>query len=402
MAPSAIAEHVQLQGKSDTSPASIQASVLHGPRDLRIETRTIADPLAGELQVAISATGICGSDLSYYTKFRNGDVQILSPLSLGHESAGVVVGIGEGVEGFTLGDRVAIEVGVPCDSCRSCQRGRYNLCQRMRFRSSAKTVPHFQGTLQERINHPAKWCHRVPDHVSTGSVALLEPLAVAIHATRRAVVGQGDTAIVLGAGAVGLLTAAMAKLSGATTVLIADINVSRVKFALDHGFATRGYVVTDNPHAAKEDHVHSVAKELANDVVAIAYAGELDAEGADVTFECTGKEVCTQAGLYATRPGGKLIMVGMGTPTQTLQMSASQWKEVDILGVFRYANTYPIGLKLLSAGVLPNLDAMITHRFQGLAEARDAFELASRAVDDEGNLVLKVLIESRQDRKCME
>lgn len=95
-------------------------------------------------------------------------------------------------------------------------------------------------------------------------------------------------------------------------------------------------------------------------------------------------------------------MVGMGTPTQTLQMSASQWKEVDILGVFRYANTYPIGLKLLSAGVLPNLDAMITHRFQGLAEARDAFELASRAVDDEGNLVLKVLIESRQDRKCME
>lgn len=93
----------------------------------------------------------------------------------------------------------------------------------------------------------------------------------------------------------------MAKLSGATTVLIADINVSRVKFALDHGFATRGYVVTDNPHAAKEDHVHSVAKELANDVVAIAYAGELDAEGADVTFECTGKEVCTQAGLYVSK-----------------------------------------------------------------------------------------------------
>lgn len=126
------------------------------------ETRLLADPLPHELQIAVRATGICGSDVSYYSKFRNGDLCAVAPLSLGHESAGVVVAVGDQVpaDAFRIGDRVALEVGVPCDACRSCQRGRYNLCPKMRFRSSAKSVPHFQGTLQERINHPAKWCHK--------------------------------------------------------------------------------------------------------------------------------------------------------------------------------------------------------------------------------------------------
>jgi L-iditol 2-dehydrogenase len=128
------------------------------------ETRCISAPGPNELQIAIKATGVCGSDVSYYNKFRNGDLQAVQPLSLGHESAGIVVAIGDNVTGFQIGERVALEVGVPCDNCRSCQRGRYNLCPGMRFRSSAKSVPHFQGTLQERINHPAKWCHKYVLH----------------------------------------------------------------------------------------------------------------------------------------------------------------------------------------------------------------------------------------------
>jgi L-iditol 2-dehydrogenase len=95
----------------------------------------------------------------------------------------------------------------------------------------------------------------------------------------------------------------------------------------------------------------------------------------------------------ATRPGGQLIMVGMGTPIQTLPMSASHLKEVDIIGIFRYANTYPIGMKILSSGVLPCLDNMITHRFRGLASAKEAFDLATKTADKDGKLVLKVLIE---------
>lgn len=126
-------------------------------------------------------------------------------------------------------------------------------------------------------------------------------------------------------------------------------------------------------------------------------------DGVDVTFECTGKEVCMHTSLYATRPGGKVIMVGMGTPIQTLPMSVAHLREIDILGIFRYANTYSTGIRLLCAQrrgntgagfTLPSLDDMVTHRFKGLANAKGAFELASRTVDDSGNLVLKVVIEA--------
>jgi L-iditol 2-dehydrogenase len=98
-------------------------------------------------------------------------------------------------------------------------------------------------------------------------------------------------------------------------------------------------------------------------------------------------------GTQATRPGGKLLLVGMGTPIQTLQLSAAHLKEVDILGVFRYAGTYPTGIAMLSSGRLPNLDRLVTHRCRGLDAARDAFELAGKTVDDRGNLVLKCVIE---------
>ncbi|KAL6704869.1 hypothetical protein ACN47E_007552 [Coniothyrium glycines] len=393
MAPSALADIYPISARHYSKSSTVVASVLHGPRDLRLETRTISDPAAGELQIAIKATGLCGSDCSYYSKFRNGDLQACEPLSLGHESAGVVVSIGANVTSFQIGDRVALEVGVPCDNCRSCQRGRYNLCPKMRFRSSAKSFPHFQGTLQERINHPAKWCHKLPSHVSLEAAALLEPLSVAIHATRRATIEQGDTVIVFGAGTVGLLTAAMAKVSGATTVVIVDIDHGRINYALTHGFAHKGLMVAPRRYGEGTNERLAVAKELATDVMQIASLNDIDFEGADVTFDCTGKEICMQAGLYATRPGGKLIMVGMGTPIQTLPISASHLKEVDIIGIFRYANTYPTGIKILSAGVLPSLEGMITHRRKGLESVKEAFELAGKTVDKDGNLVLKVLIE---------
>ncbi|KAF2085244.1 GroES-like protein [Saccharata proteae CBS 121410] len=376
--------------------SSIQASVLHGPRDLRLETRTISDPEPHELQIAIKATGICGSDVSYYQKFRNGSLRVTEPLSLGHESSGVVVAVGEAVGGdWVVGDRVALEVGVPCDdmdSCRACGSGRYNLCPGMRFRSSAKSSPHFQGTLQERLNHPAKWCYRIPDHVSFEAAAMLEPLSVAIHATRRAAIEQGDTVVVFGAGTIGLLTAAMAKLSGATRILIADVDAGRVAYAFRHGFATKGYIVAP-PRVDAGGDMFADAQAMAAETFLVLSNGSDGYCGADVAFDCTGKEVCMQAGLYATKPGGKLIMVGMGTPVQTLPMSVSHLNEVDIVGIFRYANTYPVGLDLISSGLLPRLDQMVTHQFAGLEKAEEAFELAGRTVDGEGNLVLKVVVE---------
>jgi L-iditol 2-dehydrogenase len=160
-----------------SSPEQIRASVLHGAKDLRIvssshhppqkpiltiyqESRSIFPPSPKELQVSVRSTGLCGSDLHYYGHYRNGDIIVKEPMSLGHESAGVVVAVGQDVKGFEVGDKVALEVGLPCESCDRCKEGRYNICKGMSFRSSAKAFPHAQGTLQDRINHPAAWCHK--------------------------------------------------------------------------------------------------------------------------------------------------------------------------------------------------------------------------------------------------
>lgn len=235
----------------------------------------------------------------------------------------------------------------------------------------------------------------------------------------------------------GLLTAAMAQQSGCPTVTICDVDQGRVDYALERGFATNGYVVPRPLHTSSSsssvsgmsaldadgtltpassifstlDHRLDSARSLAQDILAVSKtspscftsADDDDAEGVDLTFECTGKEVCMHTSLYATKPGGKVIMVGMGTPIQTLPMSVAHLREVDILGIFRYANTYATGIRLLCAskqgggkgkGVLPSLDNMVTHRFKGLHRAREAFELASRTVDGQGRLVLKVVIEA--------
>ncbi|KAH8201288.1 hypothetical protein TruAng_004532 [Truncatella angustata] len=374
MAPSAMVDeiapmHLPVHSKRST----ISASVLHGPRDLRLEARSIEDPGLGELQVAVKSTGICGSDVSYYKNFANGDLCACAPLSLGHESSGVVVAIGPQVNGFKIGDRVALEVGLPC--------GQY--------------------------------------HVSFEAAALLEPLSVAIHAVNRAAPTPGSTALVMGAGTVGLLTAAMARQSGCTTVTITDIDAGRVDYAVKKGFATHGYVVPRPFHTSSScssfytnsgastppetgcitpasiisNSIHGQldgAKAMAAEILSLTVPppgleDEDEDDGVDITFECTGKETCMHICLYATRPGGKLVMVGMGTPIQMLPMSAAHLREIDILGIFSRPG---------AGHSLPNLDEMVTHRFKGLGAAKGAFELASRTVDDDGNLVLKVVIEA--------
>jgi L-iditol 2-dehydrogenase len=124
------------------------------------QDRELAAPSSNEVQVRVSSTGLCGSDLHYYNHYRNGDIVVREPLTLGHESSGTVVAVGDGVTDLAPGDRVALEVGQPCEACEYCQSGRYNICRGMKFRSSAKAFPHAQGTLQEKINHPARWCYK--------------------------------------------------------------------------------------------------------------------------------------------------------------------------------------------------------------------------------------------------
>ncbi|KAJ4325060.1 hypothetical protein N0V94_000945 [Neodidymelliopsis sp. IMI 364377] len=377
----------------------IRASVLHGAKDLRIESRSLSTPGPTELQVSIRATGLCGSDLHYYRHNRNGDIIVREPLSLGHESAGVVVGVGSDVKNFNVGDKVALEVGQPCETCERCKEGRYNICKSMRFRSSAKSFPHAQGTLQDRINHPAAWCHKLPEDMSLDLGALLEPLSVAIQAAKRAQLQAGATVLVFGAGAVGLLVAAMAKISGAGTVVIADIDAGRVNFAVKNNFADRAFTVPMKRGNTIEEQL-DIAKETAAAIGKTTRGSGGEVGEVDAVFECTGVPSCVQTSIYATRPGGKMLLIGMGTPIQTLPISAAALREVDILGVFRYANTYPTGIEVVSktGPDYPDFSKLVTHRYRGLEAADEAFEMAGKTKDDSGNLVIKVVLETVEEK----
>lgn len=275
---------------------------LHGANDLRLHSHSLPLPEEHEVQVAIRSTTLCGSDLHYYRHFRNGTIQVQEPLCLGHESAGEIVGLGGRAKqinsSLSVGDHVALEVGVPCDDCEHCGKGRYNICPDLRFRSSGSKFPHYQGTLQERLNHPAKWVHKLPDSLSLETGALLEPLAVSIHAVRRIQAPSspaGWNCLIFGAGAVGLLCAVAARAEGCKDVLLADIDEGRLHFALKHGFASAVYLVPKQKPTSLDDN-KQIAKEIQNIVLP---AGQKFGQ-AHAVLECTGVESCLQASIYVS------------------------------------------------------------------------------------------------------
>lgn len=370
---------------SATSFGPNTSAVLHGAKDLRIEERPYAAPTGDEVQIRVRATGLCGSDLHYYLHGRNGDFALQHSMCLGHESAGEIVALGPNVPAsasLAVGDRVAIEAGRFCGSCPKCRDGRYNLCKQMRFASSAKTHPHLDGTLQKYMNWPSWLVHKLPANVSLTSAALCEPLSVVLQGIRRSQLQPGQSVLVYGAGAVGLLACAAAKASGASFVAAVDIDEGKLKFAAANGWADATYLLPRAAPAASAagDEADPRARRAAEDKAAIASASssaalllqaisstptstatgfaaqpaplDLATEGFDVVFECTGVPACVQTGIFATRAGGKIVLIGMGNPIQTLPIGAAALREVDIVGVFRYANTYPIALGLLAGGTL--------------------------------------------------
>ncbi|KZT54646.1 GroES-like protein [Calocera cornea HHB12733] len=372
------------------SPAlsnSYPAVVLHGPEHLRLESRTPSPPNQGEAQVQVMATGLCGSDLHYYKHGRNGDFALRSPLILGHEAAGMVTALGPGVTNLRVGQRVAIEAGVYCGACKLCKEGRYNLCPNMQFCSSAKTHPHRDGTLQGRMNHPARLLHPISDSTTFEQAALAEPLSVVLHAARRADFQSGQTALILGAGAVGLLACALAKAHGAKEIVAVDIEPQRLEFAKEQGFATTTYTLPRGPRPASPEEGLERAKETATKLK----NGTGNMDGFDVVFECTGVEPCIQAGVHCATTGGKLVLVGMGTPAAMFPLSAAALREVDVIGVFRYHHTYPEALRLIGSGALAGIEKMVTHRF-ALEDARAAFELLAKGGDDKSGMVIKVMV----------
>ncbi|ORY30364.1 putative xylitol dehydrogenase [Naematelia encephala] len=385
-----VAPGATLNGKT-----SQKAAVCYGATDLRVEDRPIPVPGDGEAQIQVAVTGLCGSDLHYYSHGANGTFKILSPMVLGHESCGIVTALGPNLPPtctLKVGDRVAMEVGLYCKTCRFCKVGRYNLCSQMRFKSSAKTFPHLDGTLSEVMTQPVDLLHKLPSTLELPLAALAEPLSVVLHAFRRAHLAPGARVLVLGAGAVGLLACTLARASGCTTVVAVDIEQGKLDFAKEMDWATEIFALPKGPRVSGLD---AVAAAQNNWAALKADAAVQNVEGLedgfDAVFECTGVEVCMQMAVMAALPGSKVMFVGMGTPNLTLPTGPSFLREVDLIGVFRYANTYPDALALLGSGKLGDVGKMVTHRYP-LENAAEAFEDLKRGRDKEGRTIIKPMV----------
>ncbi|ORZ16577.1 sorbitol dehydrogenase-2 [Absidia repens] len=339
--------------------------VLNKPLDIAFENRPVPEIGHGDVLVNIKATGICGSDVHYWLKGGVGSFIVKKPMVLGHESAGIIAAVGPGVTNLKVGDRVALEPGVACRMCEQCKQGRYNLCPEMVFAAT----PPYDGTLCNYYRHAADFCYKLPDHVTLEEGALIEPLSVGIHAARRSQIRSGHRVFIFGAGPVGLLTAAAAKAAGASHITIADITPSRLEFAKT--YCTNSQVLLERPEQGEPNIEYSrrtAAKILETEQLS------------DVVIDCTGAETCVQTAVLLTKNGGSVVLVGMGAAVQSLPIADISAREVDIKGIFRYCNTYPMAVEMLASGAI-DVKPLITHSYS-LEDSVKAFEHARDGTDN--------------------
>ena len=206
-------------------------AILYKTGDIRLEQTDVPKPDPHQVLLKMDSVGICGSDVHYWTHGAIGDFIVRAPMVLGHEAAGVVTEVGEAVSHLKAGDRVAIEPGVPCRMCSLCKTGVYNLCPDMQFCAT----PPVHGNLCKYYVHAADFCYKLPDSLSLEEGALMEPLAVGVHACRRAGVCIGKRVLICGAGPIGLVNLLTAKAMGASEVVITDIAENRLEVAKSLG-----------------------------------------------------------------------------------------------------------------------------------------------------------------------
>ncbi|KAF7212072.1 sorbitol dehydrogenase isoform X1 [Nothobranchius furzeri] len=325
--------------------------VLHAQGDLRLENRPIPEPGPNDVLLQMHSVGICGSDVHYWQHGRIGDYVLKNPMVLGHEAAGRVLKVGSGVTHLKAGDRVAIEPGVPREMDEFFKNGRYNLSPTIFFCAT----PPDDGNLCRYYTHNANFCYKLPDNVTFEEGALIEPLSVGIHACRRAGVTLGSTVLICGAGPIGLVSLLAAKAMGASQVIITDLSAERLMMAKELG---ADFQLT----VKREDGALQLAQKVEDTLGARP----------QITIECTGVESCVQTAIYATQSGGVVVLVGLGAVMCTVPLINAAVREVDIRGVFRYCNTWPMAISMLASGKV-NVKPLVTHRFP-LEQAVQAFE----------------------------
>ena len=209
----------------------MKTAVMTAIGKMELTERPIPSPAPGEVLVKVEYVGICGSDLHYFESGRIGDYVVKPPFVLGHEAGGVVVETGEGVTDLAPGDRVALEPGKTCGHCEHCKEGRYNLCENVIFFAT----PPVDGVFQEYVAHEAGLCFKIPDQMSTMEAALIEPLAVGLHAAGQGGACLGQTAVVTGAGCIGLCCLLSLRAMGVSRIIVVDVMKKRLDKAMELG-----------------------------------------------------------------------------------------------------------------------------------------------------------------------
>jgi len=335
------------------SDRTMRVMRLHGAGDMRLHEEAIPVPCPGESLVRVTAVGVCGSDLHWFSEAGIGDARLARPLVLGHEFAGVTED----------GRRVAVDPAIACGQCEYCQAGNPNFCVELRFAGHAEN----DGALREYIAWPTRCLYPLPDSLSDADGAMLEPLGVAIHAVDLAHLKPGMTVGVFGCGPIGLLTLQVARAAGATELIATEL--PSVPHRLDAARSLGAQVFA----ADKQAEVREIL-------------GLTNKQGVDVAFEVAGENEAVEAAIAAVKPGGKVILVGIPSDDRTaFAASVARRKGLTIKLVRRMKLTYPRAIRLVESGRV-DVRSLMTQRFP-LAEAAAAFAVAQRR---EG---IKVMVE---------
>ncbi len=330
----------------------MKSIVAHAAKDLRVEDRTTPQPQAGEVLIEIERGGICGSDLHYYNHGGFGTVRLKEPMILGHEVSGRVAELGKDVSGLSVGQRVALSPSRPCYTCAYCFEGQHNHCLNMRFYGSAMPFPHIQGAFSQFVTADPRQCADASG-LSAEEAAVAEPLAVVLHAAKRAGDLMGKRVLVTGCGPIGMLAILVAQSAGAREIVATDVAPFTLEMAKTIG----------------ADQAHNVAEDP--DALA-AYAA--DKGHFDVLFECSGVSAALAAAVPALRPGSIIMQLGLGGD-MTLPLQAMTAKEIELRGSFRFHSEFFTAVALMQRRTL-DVRPLITHTFP-LESAVEAFEMAS-------------------------
>lgn len=303
---------------------------------LEIAEMAQPEPGPGEVLVRVAACGICGSDVH---GFDGSSGRRIPPLVMGHEAAGTVAAIGEGVEKFRAGDRVTFDSTVYCGDCDFCRRGEVNLCDRREVVGVSCGDYRRHGAFAEFVTVPERIVYKLPDALGFAEAAMLEAISVALHAVHLSGDGAGKTALVVGAGMIGLLTMQAARALGYARVMIADIDATRLELARKLG---------------AEVVLHLKGAELVEEV-----RKQTGGRGADVVLEAVGRNETVAASIDAVRKGGTVVLIGNISPEVTLPLQKVVSRQIRLQGSAASCGEYPEAMELVASGKV-RIEPLIT------------------------------------------